>query len=199
MNAIELGTSDGHWLTGDFVRPAGDVVGGVVVCHPHPLYGGNPFNPVVDTVFTALPPAGFAAIRFDFRSDHDHGRRERLDLVAALDALSDDLGDTVPLFAVGYSFGAMVTLTTVDERITARVVIAPPIVEPLDAPNSHVLALVPRHDQYAPPERVVESTADWPDVEIEVIEWADHFLAGHTGVVAARATEWLGARTRTPG
>ncbi len=41
-------------------------------------------------------------------------------MIAALDALSDELGDAVPLFVVGYSFGAMVTLTTVDERITAR-------------------------------------------------------------------------------
>ena len=65
-------------------------------------------------------------------------------------------------------------------------VIAPPIVQPIAAPSSPVLALVARHDQYAPPERVVESTADWPDVEIEVIEGADHFLEGHTGVVAAR-------------
>ncbi len=70
-------------------------------------------------------------------------------------------------------------------------VIAPPIVEPLAAPDSPVLALVPRHDQYAPPERITVATVDWPDVEIEVIESADHFLAGHTGVVAERATEWL--------
>ena len=73
-------------------------------------------------------------------------------------------------------------------------VIAPPIVEPLAAPGSPVLALVPRHDQFAPPERVTEATAEWPGVEIEVIESADHFLAGHTAEVAERATEWLSSR-----
>ena len=187
-------TSDGHRLVGDIARPAGDAVGGVVVCHPHPLYGGNRFNPVVDAVFKALPTAGLAAIRFDFRSDHDNGRGERLDVVAALDALTHELGDAMPLFAVGYSFGAMVTLTTVDERISARLVIAPPIVEPSAPPGTPVLALVARHDQYAPPERVTEATAEWPDVEIEVIEGADHFLAGHTTFVAARVTEWLSSR-----
>ena len=92
----------------------------------------------------------------------------------------------------------MVTLTTVDERIRARVVIAPPIVDPLAAPGSPVLALVPRHDQFAPPERVIEATADWPDVEIKMIESADHFLAGHTTAVAERATEWLSSRARYP-
>jgi len=199
VDAIVLETSDGHRLAGDLSRPAGDAVGGVVVCHPHPLYGGNRFNPVVDAVFDALPHAGFAVIRFDFRSQHDHGRGERFDVIAALDALSDELGDAVPLFAVGYSFGAMVTLTTVDERIGARVVIAPPIVEPLAAPGSPVLALVPRHDQFAPPERVIEATADWPEVEIEVIESADHFLAGHTTAIAERATAWLSARAGTAG
>ena len=119
---------------------------------------------------TALPAAGFAAIRFDFRADYDNGRGERLDVIAALDALSGELGEAVPLFAVGYSFGAMVTLTTVDERISARVVIAPPIVESLAAPDSPVLVLVARHDQFAPAERITEATADWPGVEIEVIE-----------------------------
>jgi uncharacterized protein len=197
VNAIVLETSDGQRLAGDLARPAGEAVGGVVVCHPHPLYGGNRFNPVVDAVFRALPGAGFAAIRFDFRSDHDNGRGERLDVVAALEALSDALGDAVPLFAVGYSFGAMVVLTTVDERITARVAIAPPVTAAVAAPGSPVLALVARHDQYAPPERIIEATAAWPDVEIDVIESADHFLAGHTAAVAERATEWLERQLRS--
>ena len=199
MNAIVLETSDGHRLAGDLSRPVGDAVGGVVVCHPHPQYGGNRFNPVVQSVFDALPHAGFAVIRFDFRSQHDNGRGERLDVVAALDALTEELGDAVPLYAAGYSFGAMVTLTTDDPRIRARVVIAPPIVEPLAAPGSPVLALVPRHDQFAPPERIIEATADWPDVEIEVIESADHFLAGHTTAIAERATAWLSSRAGTAG
>jgi alpha/beta superfamily hydrolase len=199
VNAIVLETSDGHRLAGDLTRPSGDAVGGVVVCHPHPQYGGNRFNPVVAAVFDALPQAGFAALRFDFRSEYDHGLGERLDVIAALDALSAGLGDAVPLFAVGYSFGAMVTLTTDDPRIGARVVIAPPIVEPLAAPGSPLLALVARHDQFAPPERVTTATANWPDVEIEVIESADHYLAGHTVAVAERATAWLSARAGTPG
>jgi alpha/beta superfamily hydrolase len=194
VTTLVLETSDGHRLTADLARPAADVGavrGGVAICHPHPLYGGNRFNPVVDAVFQALPKAGFAAIRFDFRAQYDHGRGERLDLTAALDALSDELGGAVPLFVVGYSFGAMVSLTIVDERIAARVVIAPPIVEPLAAPGSPVLALVPLHDQYAPPERTTEGTIEWPDVEIEVIESADHFLAGRTDAVATRTTAWL--------
>ncbi len=198
MKTLVLETSDGYRLTGDLAWPSGVLRGGVAICHPHPLYGGNRFNPVVDAVFSALPAAGFAVIRFDFRSHHDNGRGERLDLIATLDALSDELGDAVPLFAVGYSFGAMVTLTTLDERISARVVIAPPIVDPLAAPGSPVLALVPRHDQFAPPERVIEATAEWPDVEVEVVESADHYLPGHTTAVAARATAWLTSRACTP-
>ena len=163
VKTLVLETSDGHRLTADLAWPSGDVRGGVAICHPHPLHGGNRFNPVVDAVFKALPDAGFAAIRFDFRSDYDNGRGERLDVIAALDALSDELGDAVPLFAVGYSFGAMVTLTTVDERIGGRVVIAPPIVEPLAAPGSPVLALVASPRPVRATERVTEATAEWPE------------------------------------
>ena len=87
-----------------------------MLCHPHPQYGGNRYNTMVDTLFTALARAGFVTIRFDFRAAHDNGVGERLDVVAALDALGDR---GVPYFVPGYSFGALVALTTTEAAITS--------------------------------------------------------------------------------
>jgi len=55
-----------------------------VVCHPHPLYGGDMRNNVVDALVRALSETGVAAVRFDFRGvgrsggEHGEGETERL-------------------------------------------------------------------------------------------------------------------------
>lgn len=189
---VQLTTADGCVLQADLAEPEGAAIGSVVVCHPHPLYGGNRFNPVVDAVFRALPAAGFRAIRFDFRAEHGHGVAETADVVAASYAVEVP---GVPYFVVGYSFGAAVTLRTSDPRIAAIVAIAPPLpAMPVDPPSVPVLALVPRHDQYCPPDTAAPIIAGWPDASFEVVEGADHFLVGRTRAVAERTVTWLAAR-----
>jgi hypothetical protein len=51
--------------------------------------------------------------------------------------------------------------------------------------------LAPAHDQFAPPHWVAETTRTWPDVAVEPVPMADHFLAGATGQVARRVTAWV--------
>ena len=191
VRTMMLRTSDGHDLEADRAQPDGAPVAAAVVCHPHPLFGGNRFNPVVDAVFRSLPAAGIAALRFDFRSAHDHGDAERLDVIAAIDALVEL--DT-PLFLVGYSFGALVSLSTADARVAGIVALAPPLATDAAAPHAPTLVITPRHDQYCSPETTGAITSGWSAVEIDVLEGADHFMHGHTGRVAARVTDWLLAR-----
>jgi alpha/beta superfamily hydrolase len=67
---------------------------GVVVCHPHPRYGGDMNNNVVLAVTRALTDRGIAALRFNFRGvggsagSYDDGRGETEDAQHALDALA---------------------------------------------------------------------------------------------------------------
>ena len=200
---IEFVTSDGVQLVGDLIAPA-DAGGGaaitraVAVCHPHPQYGGNRFNPVVESCWRALADAGVPALRFDFRAEYGLGESERLDLVAALDVLAATFPDA-RLGVVGYSFGAMVALGTRDERVAMKVLIAPPLsrmqVDPAVACPTFVLTPAP--DQFNPPEAAREATDNWamstPSVSMEVVEMSDHFLHGRTQHVADRATAWLTA------
>jgi alpha/beta superfamily hydrolase len=191
VSSLTLRTADGQTLAADLAAPPGDVRGGVVVCHPHPLYGGNRFHPVVDALFRALPAAGFRTLRFDFRAAHDGGAAERLDLVAALDALSGGEPPARPLFVAGYSFGALVALTTDDERIAGVVAIAPPLTAEASVHDGAALVLSPRHDQFCPPERAAAITGSWPDTTVDAIEGADHFLVGAAAAVAERTVAWL--------
>ena len=88
-----------------------------------------------------------------------------------------------------WSFGADVSLKVVDPRLAGWVAIAPPlrIVDPAIMGSSSdarpKLLIVPEHDQYDPPDRVREVTAEWVNTDIEVINGADHFLVGRTDKV----------------
>jgi alpha/beta superfamily hydrolase len=193
VDSIQLATADGQLLEADLTTPDGATLGGVVVCHPHPGYGGNRFNNVVDALFTALPAAGFVTLRFDFRTDDGDGVAERLDVVAAIDALAARVD--APLALVGYSFGASVALNVHDDRVVAIVAIAPPLsMLPAADPGVPTLVLTPRHDQFGPPDAVVSVIAPWADCEFDAVESADHFLVGHTVAVARRASTWLAAK-----
>lgn len=190
MSSVQLTTSDGHHLDADLSGPERPVAT-AVVCHPHPQYGGNRFNPVVQAVFDRLPQVGIAALRFDFRGEFGGGTAERLDVIAALDELERRFPGA-PLYVVGYSFGAAVALGTDDPRIARLVTIAPPLaMVQASAPPVPTLVLCPRHDQFSPPATTAPIVEDWPDATLEVVESADHFLAGHASTVATRAAEWL--------
>ncbi len=190
-----LTTPDGHVIIADVSHPEGEPVGGVVLCHPHPQFGGDRHNHVVDTLYRTLPVAGFRTVRFDFRADHDRGHGERLDVVTALDELVDGLGAR-PSAVVGYSFGASVALNTDDERIRSLVAIAPPLsMMPAPEPSVPVLVLAPEHDQFCPPDVARAAIDGWTSTELDVIESTDHSIAGRTTWVADRVAHWLSERS----
>ena len=203
QRTFELTSLDGHRLTADVAVPE-SIRAGAVICHPHPQYGGTRHDRVVSALFDALPAAGVAALRFDFRSEFSDGVGERLDALAALEALAE-VAPGVPLAMVGYSFGAWVSLGLDDDRIGAVVAVAPPlaVMSATPAPTVPTLVLTPAHDQFSPPSATEPIIADWrsssnTSVDVEVIDLADHFLAGRTGAVADRTVSWLSDRWRLP-
>ena len=195
---VTFETSDGVTLTGDLATPvdADTITTAAIVCHPHPQYGGDRFNVVVESCWRALAGAGILALRFDFRSRFGGGVDERLDVVAALDALAERR-PTARLVAIGYSFGAMVVLGVSDARIAATALVAPPLsIMPVEVtPLAPTLVLTPVGDQFTPPEAATPIVDGWrsanDDVTFEVVPMADHFLAGRTQHVADRVVTWL--------
>ena len=191
VRTVDFRAADGVELIGDLAVPA-DAQSAAIVCPPHPEYGGDRFNNVVAALFDALPTAGIAALRFDFRSRFSGGPGERLDAIAALDELATAVPD-VPLVALGYSFGAMIALGLADERVTALGLVAPPLAmaRELPAPDVPTLVLTPAHDQFSPPSASGPIVDRWALGEHEVVDMADHSLVGHATVVAQRVTAWL--------
>lgn len=192
MESVQLTTDDGHVLGSDVALPDDSPLGSAVVCHPHPLYGGNRHHPIVDAIFRALPPARIAALRLDFRTEHGGGVAEQLDVAAAVAEL--DRRVDAPIAAIGYSFGAVVALATPHHAIERIVAIAPPLTHASVAPPGvPILVLTPRHDQFCPPDDTIAAIAGWEHVDHEVVESADHFLAGRANDIADRTINWLTA------
>jgi alpha/beta superfamily hydrolase len=209
---LRLATVDGLSLEAETVVPPG-AIGAVVLAHPHPLHGGSMRSLVTSELFRTLPERGLAVLRFNFRGvgdsegSHGAGVDERLDLQAAIDALAaadPGSGGTagggragVPLVVAGWSFGADVALTVIDERLAGWFLIAPPIrivrLEAMTAardPRPKLLA-VPEHDEFRPPASAREVTADWVNTRIEVVAGADHYFAGRTAKVADLLSDFL--------
>jgi alpha/beta superfamily hydrolase len=107
--------SDGPALEALLHLPEGEPpFPGVVLCHPHPLYGGDMYNNVTGTIVRAAMGAGVAALRFNFRGvgesegSYAGGEGEQNDVRAALGSLRAQPELDPELVALGgYSFGAV--------------------------------------------------------------------------------------------
>jgi alpha/beta superfamily hydrolase len=109
---------------------------GAVICHPHPLYGGNMFNNVTSALKKGLLARGTACLRFNFRGtgqsegSHGEGLDELEDVRAALDYLTDqETIDPDRIVVAGYSFGCWVGLRAAakDSRPSRLIGISPPV------------------------------------------------------------------------
>lgn len=198
---LVLTTADGLTLEAELARPEG-ARAGVVLCHPHPLYGGTMRSVVIGELFRHLPAARIAALRFNFRGvEGSEGRfgegfGEQLDARAALEHLVDALPVSTPVVMAGWSFGADVALSVREGEHVGWLAVAPPLRFVPDAgatgadprPKCVVLA---QHDQFRSPAEVEEALGSWAHTTVTVVPGADHFFIGRTDRVAALATEFV--------
>jgi alpha/beta superfamily hydrolase len=159
---------------------------GVVITHPHPLYGGDMENPVVIALRRAYLRRGFSTLRFNFRGvgesegRFDNGVGERQDVSAALGFLSGLGMKEIDL--AGYSFGAWIN-AGVNAGFKRMVMVSPPVAfinfdPPAPIPNLRLIVTGGR-DDIAPAPMISTCKACWnPATSFEVIPNADHFYTG---------------------
>jgi uncharacterized protein len=165
---------------------------GVVVCHPHPLYGGDMDNPVVRAIVDACLAAGLAVLRFDFRGTgrsagvHDGGTGEQDDVRAALDLLEGRL-QALPAVA-GYSFGASMAAVVAasGRRLAGVALVAPPGDAITQLDSSPPLVLVAGSNDHVCSSHALRA---WRAVlpagsAVHVLPGADHFFS--TGLAPLR-------------
>jgi alpha/beta superfamily hydrolase len=163
---------------------------GVVAAHPHPLYGGDMTNNVVESMVSAYQKKGHATLRFNFRGvgasagDYDDGIGEQSDLAAAFQFLEGQGIETVDL--TGYSFGAWVIAKAAAMIPTNGIImVAPPVAMMEFDENIRIpvlkLVITGSRDEFAPVDKVEKLATAWnPAAAFEIIEGADHFFFGYS-------------------
>jgi alpha/beta superfamily hydrolase len=159
-------------------------------------------------LFAALPAAGIACLRFNFRGVEgsegasSHGEEEPFDALAAVDALAADVGSEPPIALVGWSFGADVALSVVDDRIAGWVAIAAPLrfcgdFDAVAGDPRPKLFVLGANDEIRPPGEVAHTVGDWTNTRVEVVPGASHFFIGRTDRVVDAVGEFFAdLRTR---
>ncbi len=159
----------------------------VILCHPHPIYGGSMFDAVLDTVEQALTPMNLRTLRFNFRGvgssegEHDHGEGEVNDLLAVVEWLCEAKNPSIVSVA-GYSFGSVVASRGVanNDSVSRVVLVAPPtssmaLATDLKLP---VRIIVGDADPFVDLPQLQQWQHDQNDAEIVTISGADHFFGG---------------------
>jgi alpha/beta superfamily hydrolase len=171
----------------EFRTVPGSTIAAVLI-HPHPDFGGDRFNHVVDAIYRRLPEAGASVARFNLSGAVPE--QARADTLEAMDRMGAGR-----LALVGYSFGADVALGVDDGRVVGWFAVAPPLrfggfsAIAIDSRPKGLLCA--ELDQFAPPERAQEITSGWENASVATIAGADHFLNGHSAAVAEAVQRWV--------
>lgn len=177
---------------------------GVVVCHPHPQYGGDMYNNVVGALVRAALDCGSAALRFNFRGTgesegaHTAGRAEPDDVKAACAFLAQQPEINSERVALaGYSFGAAMALLASAEVSPAGLALVslPTIAGELSPPGGDfpLLLVSGDRDEYSDTAALASlAEAAGERARLEVMPGVDHFWWGSD----ARLTETVSAFLR---
>jgi alpha/beta superfamily hydrolase len=162
---------------------------GVVVTHPHSLYGGDMYNPVVESIAQVYQRQEISTLRFNFRGvgssqgSFADGIGEQQDVLAAIRCLKKKGLDHIDL--AGYSFGAWVNAHIDPGAVDLEtlVMVSPPVAfmafaEGLTLPRLS-LVVSGSQDDIAPPGQIRSLLPGWnPEAAFEEIQDADHFYFG---------------------
>lgn len=189
---------------------------GVVVCHPHPHFGGSMDNNVVIGLCDGLVRSGIAALRFNYRgiglsegSTNADGQ-DAQDAVSALHYLGERSEvDETRLGIAGYSFGGRVALRVAATQPSAILAVASvacptkefqdPTVQGITLPK---LLINGSRDRIVSVEEFQRLAPEFQEPkEVAVIEGADHFFLAREEALGDLAgkffTQWLALRVES--
>ncbi|MBU0987809.1 MAG: alpha/beta hydrolase [Proteobacteria bacterium] len=180
--------SDDYQIEGLFDERPGSR--GVVVSHPHPLYGGDMFAAGVESIVHVYWKKGYTTLRFNFRGvgnsqgHYEGGIGEQQDVRGAISYLNEAGVKKIDL--AGYSFGAWVNAHALSQgpSVDRMVLVSPPVgfmdFKNVAALDCLKLVVTGSRDTIAPPEMIQKMLPAWnPEARFEIIEGADHFYGGY--------------------
>ena len=195
-SVITIKTSDGLNLIGEVATPLGEITGSLLMLHPNPSGGGMMDSHIYKKAANRLPAmAGIQIIRFNTRGttseagksegEYDHGKSEKLDVLAALDYCFEQL-KVKDLYVIGWSFGTELALQYArDKRIKELILLSPPMLSTTDEDldfwikdGRGITALIPELDDYLKPDAARVKFSKVKNLKQIDIAGAKHLLVG---------------------
>lgn len=187
------------------IRREEKVKGGLILCHPHPLYGGDMYNPVIETAAKVAQEEGFSTLRFNFRGvgksegTYGDGIGEMQDVKAAIDYFHSNLKDANSfLILLGYSFGVRAGFPVAinDERVKGLIAIAPALefddLEYLKDYKKEKLFIAGDEDSYCPFWKLNDLFKRlFEPKHLFIIPGADHFFFGQRESIVQPLRDFL--------
>lgn len=165
--------------------------GGVVICHPHPLYGGDMHNNVVSAIEEGFAYQGFTTLRFNFRGvggsagAYGNGHGETEDVIAAANFLRGHLGHDPSIMLAGYSFGAWVCVVAAAtlEDLEGLFLVSYPFAfyegDTLKNYEGKIFLVGGQYDDIGPVSQLMEVYKAMPTIQKSVrVVPTDHFYLG---------------------
>lgn len=171
----------------------------VIICHPHPLFGGTMDNKVVTTMARFFRNQGISVITFNFRGvgessgQHDHGVGEIDDFFTVLQWARAEHG-LRQLYIAGFSFGAYIAAAAasrinrheapaaLDDVMLLKTFLVAPAVQnnPMQdlQLKADTLVVIGRDDDIVPPEEMI-AWSKALSLDIKIVENCGHFFHGH--------------------
>lgn len=163
---------------------------GVVITHPHPRYGGDMYNNVVEWTTQVYQSHNYTTLRFNFRGvgkstgTYDNGIGEKQDVLSAISILKNKGINHIEL--AGYSFGSWINANVVGnmEMVDRLVMISPPIgfvsFDSVGELKPLALVITGSMDDIAPADIIRKKITSWnKNARLDVIDGADHFYSGY--------------------
>ncbi|MFN7097295.1 MAG: alpha/beta hydrolase [Gammaproteobacteria bacterium] len=161
----------------------------MIICHPHPLFGGTMHNKVVTTLAKVANELDIPSVRFNFRGvgkstgQYDDGVGEIDDLQTIIAWVKQTRADT-RLWLAGFSFGSYVAAEVATTGIAERLIsVAPPATrwhfQEIKTMPCPWLVVQGDADEVVEPEAVFAwFAAQHPQAEMIRMHNASHFFHG---------------------
>lgn len=159
----------------------------VLICHPHPLYGGSLQNKVVHMLAKGFNGDGLTTVRFNFRGvgrsqgEFDHGEGEADDVLSIARYLHQSVDK---IWLAGFSFGAYVAARAYKAIQAERLLLVAPSVTLYDMSainNIHIpwVVIQGSDDEVIDPEAVKAWLATQQQAPtLHWVQGAGHFFHG---------------------
>lgn len=188
---ITFTSSRGRIIEGTLYLYPGDA--GVILCPPHPLYGGNRYDLRLALVAEELCAHHISVLSIDY-GGYGGGVQEIEDVLSAIHYLKEQKDD-IGLF--GYSFGAVVAFQAAARtRVKGLVLMA--LLKKVDQTSANLESDCPKlfihgtKDIVAPYRDFEELYSQAGGTKERLIVETDHFYSGKAKEVAQKVREFFG-------